>query len=162
MSARRLPWLLAALAVTAVWSAIGGQAEHDPALSAAALDGLATERLPTIRALIERQASPDAVLDPFALSAPASPAPPPPQGAVPPAPTFEPPPPLAWRYIGKQQDDESVWTVFLAHGPRTQIVRVGDTLDDTYRVAAIAPPTLTLQHLKNKTNRTLDIGAARE
>jgi hypothetical protein len=159
MSTRRLPWLLTALAATAVWSAIGGQAEHDPALSAAALDGLATERLPTIRALIERQAAPGTALDPFALPVQDTP-PRSPQGAVPPAPTFS--PPLAWRYIGKQQEEESGWSVFLAHGARTQVVRVGDTLDDTYRVAAIAPPTLTLQHLKNKTNRTLDIGAARE
>lgn len=159
MSARRMPWLLSALAATAVWSAVGGQGEHEPALSAAAIDALPTERMPTIRALLERQAGAAPVLDPFALPAQETP---PPQGAVPPAPTFQPPPPLAWRYIGKQRDEDEAWTVFLASGTRTQVVRVGDTLDDIYRVAAIAPPTLTLQHLKNKTNRTLDIGVARE
>jgi hypothetical protein len=35
-------------------------------------------------------------------------------------------------------------------------------LDDNYRVVAIKPPTLTLQHLKRNTRRTLDIGEAKE
>ena len=151
MSSRRLPWLLLALAATAGWAALG-DAPPEPVAAA----GMASEPLPAIRALLARVPS-AATADPFAL-----PPPPPPADtlAVPPEPTLPAAP--GWRCIGKQLDEDIRWSVFLARGTETRVVRVGDTLDDAYRVAAIAPPTLTLLHLKTKIHRTIDIGATRE
>jgi len=152
VKSRRLPWLLSALAATAALAAMG---DPDSELAPPVAVRSAPERSPAIRGLLPRVASVSHGIDPFAVAPTLAPAEPPPASAVAPAPSF--PPPLPWRVIGKQQDDAG-WTVFLARGEDTQLVREGDTLDETYRVAAIQPPTLTLQHLKHKTRRTLDIG----
>lgn len=156
MSSRRLPWLLVGLAATAGWAALG-----DSTAEAGSSAHLAAEPLPTIRALLARVLPDAPATDIFGL-----PLPPPPvesAAAVSPASTFA--APLGWRCIGKQRDEGNEgagWSVFLAQGNQTRVVRVGDTLDDAYRVAAIAPPTLTLVHLKTKVRRTLDIGVTRE
>ena len=160
MKAGRLTWLLLALGATAALAAFGDP--QDGTVSAAV--PLATAARPAaIRALLPRQFAPAPVGDPFAIDRPADPVPDAPaerSRAVSPALTFT--VPLNWRVLGKQQSDDEGWTVFLARGDETSVVRVGDTLDESYRVLAIAPPTLTLQHLKNKTKHTLDIGDARE
>lgn len=150
MNALRLPWLLAVLAATAGWAALS-DAQNEITAPAS----FAAEPLPAIRALLARRPL-AATSDPFAL-------PPPPQAetiAVPPEPTLPAAP--GWHCIGKQRDEDTNWSVFLARGTETRVVRVGDTLDDAYRVAAIAPPMLTLMHLKTKARHTLDIGATRE
>lgn len=160
MKHSRLPWLLLALAGTAALSAFGG-APDEVAQASGTFD--TTDRLPVIRALVPRSYAPALRNDPFAVSLPGAPieaAPASVPHAVPPAPSFA--ATLPWRVLGKQLDDDEGWTVFLARGEETWVVRSGDTLDDAYRVISISPPTLTLQHLKQKTRSTLDIGEARE
>lgn len=160
MKPGRLSWLLLALVGTAALAAFGN-ASDEPVRAAGALASV--ERLPVIRALEPRSYPSLLGGDPFA-STPLGGQPDTTPGdrtnAVPPAPTFS--VPLNWRVLGKQLTEGEGWTVFLARGDETWVVRTGDTLDDTYRVVAIAPPTLTLQHVKQKTRRTLDIGEARE
>jgi hypothetical protein len=156
MKSRRLPWLLLALAATAALGALG-EPNADVAVVASSQS---PDRASRIRALLPRSAGAWQGGDPFAVAIAAPPAPVAESPAVAPAPTF--PAPVPWRVIGKQQDDDASWTVFLARGEDTWVVREGDTLDDGFRVAAIKPPTLTLQHIKHQTRRTLDIGIARE
>lgn len=160
MKPGRLTWLLLALVGTAAVAAFG-----DPQGTPVATTALpvTAEKLAAIRALLPRQFPPAPAGDPFAASPPtgaheAVPSERP--DAVSPALTFT--APLNWRVLGKQKAEGDGWSVFLARGEETCVVRVGDTLDESYRVLAIAPPTLTLQHLKNKTKRTLDIGDAKE
>jgi len=160
MKPGRLTWLLLALVATAAVAAFG-DAQEAPAT--ATVVPLAAERHVAIRVLLPRQYIPAPAGDPFAPrlpTAPAQAAPAERPDAVPPAPTFNAAP--NWRVLGKQQAAGEGWTVFLARGEETCVVRAGDTLDERYRVVAIVPPTLTLQHLKNKTKHTLDIGEARE
>lgn len=160
MKSSRLPWLALALLATAALAAFGEASEPPPVRPIATFDSL-----PSIRALATRAALPAGTGNPFSAAVPAAvataatstivqPA------AVPPAPTLS--PDLPWRVIGKQLDEQEGWAVFLARGEETWIVRAGDTLDGNYRVAAIQPPTLTLQHLKNRSRRTLDIGEVKE
>lgn len=157
MKSRRLLWLLLALAATAALGALG-----EPNVDvAAASSARQAERFTSVRALLPRSAAAWQGGDPFAVAvaAPAVAAPEP-HAAVAPAPSFL--VPVPWRVIGKQQDEDASWTVFLARGEDTWVVREGDTLDDGFRVAAIKPPTLTLQHVTRHARRTLDIGIARE
>jgi hypothetical protein len=160
MKSRRLPWLLLALVTTAAFAAFG-DAPTDATVPVTAVANVAAV-MPTIRALKSRAEIPGQGGDPFSATAPPAPLEPATTtiNAVPPAPTFV--APLPWRVIGKQLADEEGWTVFLAHGNATLVVRTGDMLDDNYRVVAIKPPTLTLQHLKRNIRRTLDIGEAKE
>lgn len=158
MKSSRLPWLLFVLVAVALLAAYG-QASTPPPSSA-----VAAERLPYVRALAPRQNVPAAIGHPFAseagLPADSTAAQTDPPRAVSPAPSLPPLP--AWRVIGKQYDEQEGWSVFLARGEETRIVRVGDTLDETYRVASIQPPLMILQHLKRQTRQTLDIGEAKE
>lgn len=160
MKSGRLTWLLLALVATAAVAAFGDTQETP---SAASVLPVSTEQHVTIRVLQPRQYVPAPAGDPFAAQLPSAPvqaAPAERPDAVLPAPTFSAVP--NWRVLGKQQADGEGWTVFLARGEETCVVRAGDMLDERYRVLAIVPPTLTLQHLKNKTKHTLDIGDARE
>ena len=160
MKPGRLSWLLLALVGTAALAAFGSAPDETVRAAGAVISA---ERLPVIRALEPRNYAPGAGGDPFAAVLPAGlPGVSPAErvDAVPPAPSFV--TPLPWRVLGKQLDAYEGWAVFLARGDETWVVRSGDTLDDTYRVVAIVPPTLTLLHLKQKTRRTLDIGEARE
>lgn len=151
----RLPWLLLALATTAALAAFG-----DPPADIPAPMTEGGEHLPTIRVLNARVLPPIADGDPFAIEMSPLPEPSALASAALPAPSYA--APLRWQVIGKQYAEGDGWTVFLARGNETWVVRVGDTLDTEYRVLTIAPPTLTLQHLKQNTRRTLDIGDARE
>jgi len=162
MKSRRMPLLLLALATTAALAAFGDASPDAVAPSAPLGAAEPVVAVVVIRALHPRADIPAPDGDPFAVAAPANQleAPPVETNAVSPTPTLA--APLPWRVIGKQLEDESVWTVFLARGEETSIVRVGDMLDDSYRVATIQPPTLTLQHIHTKTRRTLDIGEAKE
>lgn len=156
MKAGRLPWLLLALVATAALAAFGNAPDE---AAGAAVTAASPARPPVIRALDPRVFMPGRNGDPFAANPPVA-AVPAATDAVPPAPTFA--APLPWQVIGKQHAEGEGWTVFLARGAETCVVREGDALDDTYRVAAIKPPTLTLRHLKRKTALTLDIGEAQE
>jgi len=159
MKSRRLYWLLAALAATALLAAWGDAPVGPVAAAPSPQQAVTTERDVVIRALLPRKSREGRGIDPFSLAPPAAEAPPAAAVAVPPAPTFSPPP---YRVIGKQQGDEDGWTVFLARGEETWVVREGDSLGDDYRVTSIKPPLLTLQHTRSKTRRTIDIGESKE
>jgi hypothetical protein len=120
----------------------------------------AGEALPTIRILRSRESGADRGSDPFnmqtALPVHAAEE----IAAVPSAPTFS--APLPFRVIGKQSEEDGGWSVFMARGEETWVVREGDALGDDYRVASIRPPQLALQHVRLKTRRTIDIGEAKE
>jgi hypothetical protein len=153
----RLIALLAMLSGTA-WLAASGEATVLAATARTETIGAAP---PSIRGLQPRELPTPATNDPFQPAtvtdievAPA------PINAVPPAPTFRVSP--QFRVIGKQQESDQDWTVFLARGDDTWIVRNGDEIDAEYRVTAIHPPTLTLIHLKSRSRHTLDIGDAPE
>lgn len=66
----------------------------------------------------------------------------------------------SWNVIGKHLENPSGWAVFLAREEQTLMVRVGDVLEDGYRVDSIAPPVMVLRHVKRNTRKTLDIGEA--
>ncbi|MFB9242225.1 hypothetical protein IV454_17075 [Massilia antarctica] len=86
------------------------------------------------------------------------PPPPPPVDNTPPPPPPPPSaPPLPFVYIGKAVG-EGAWEVFLARGDKTYIVRNKMVIDGTYRVDAIAPPTLTLTYLPLNQVQQLNIG----
>lgn len=55
-------------------------------------------------------------------------------------------PPLPFAYVGQQTQGAEL-VVFLASGDTTYVVRTGDELEGKYRVASIAPSTLTLVYL---------------
>lgn len=164
MKSHRLPWLLLALATTAALAAFGDPpAETVTATLPTQPRDHVVAHVVAIRALLPRALAAAVPGDPFGVALsprqaelPAAVVP----ATVPPAPTFN--ASLPWRVIGKQQEEGADWSVFLARGEETTVVRVGDLLDEGYRVTAIEPPTLTLQHIQKKIRRTLDIGDARE
>lgn len=78
---------------------------------------------------------------------------------VPPLPSGPLVPAMPFAYLGKQSS-EGRWEVYLSRGDDTLIVREQSIIDDTYRVEAIAPPTMTLVYLPLKLVQTLDIGSA--
>ncbi|MBN3766585.1 hypothetical protein [Burkholderia sp. Ac-20365] len=83
-----------------------------------------------------------------------------PAGAeVPPLPPEPAVPSLPFTYLGKQGADGN-WEVYLTRGDETLIVHDQMVIDDTYRVDAIRPPTMTLVYLPLKLVQTLDIGSA--
>jgi len=86
-----------------------------------------------------------------------TPPPPPPSNAPPPPPSPPMAPPLPFKYVGKSLQD-GVWEIYLARNDRTYLVRDGATLDGTYRVDAIRPPTLTLTYLPLDQVQQLNIG----
>jgi hypothetical protein len=83
----------------------------------------------------------------------------PPGTDVPPLPSTPPAPDMPFTYIGKQAT-AGRWEVYLARGDDTLIVREQTIVDGTYRIEAIAPPTMTLVYLPTKLVQTLDIGSA--
>ncbi|MDM5179424.1 hypothetical protein PO883_19725 [Massilia sp. DJPM01] len=85
------------------------------------------------------------------------PPPPPPVDNTPPPPPPPSAPPLPFVFIGKAVG-EGAWEVFLARGDKTYIVRHKMVIDGTYRVDAIAPPTLTLTYLPLNQVQQLNIG----
>jgi len=68
-------------------------------------------------------------------------------------------PPLPFTYLGRMIDDEKT-TVFLTRQDRNYVVRLGDTLDGTYRVENIAEEGLVLTYLPLGAEQTLPFGAA--
>jgi len=84
------------------------------------------------------------------------PAPKPVAATLPPSPQA---PPVPFTFLGKRHDG-SGWDVFLGRGDHTFIVREGATIESSYRIDAIAPPTLTLTYLPLARSQTLSIGGA--
>lgn len=126
-----------------------------PAREGSAAPGPADAVLAVQLDLLERRAAPAPAGDPFGARSwePEQPAvkryvPPPPQA-----------PPLPFTYLGKMVDDGKT-TVFLTKEDRNYLVRVGETLDGTYRVESIAEEGLVLTYLPLRQVQTLAFGTA--
>lgn len=106
--------------------------------------------------------------DPFEKRGWAEPPPPAPPEA-PPAPVertvapvvVEPagPPPLPYRYVGSFSDDGGS-VIYLARGEVAVVARVGETLDGTYKVAALQARSVEFEHLSTGTKQSLPIPEA--
>jgi hypothetical protein len=68
-------------------------------------------------------------------------------------------PALPYTVFGKKLEDGR-WEVFLRRGDRILVVKRSDTIDNTYRIDDIRPPTMTLTYLPMQTRQSLPIGAA--
>jgi hypothetical protein len=77
---------------------------------------------------------------------------------APPMPAAPPPPPPPFTYLGRIAEGGET-TVFLAQGDRNLVVRVGDVIDNTYKVDEIGPTLLVLTYLPQNLKQTLSIGA---
>jgi hypothetical protein len=80
------------------------------------------------------------------------------------APPLSPPPapkapPLPFTYMGKLIEDGRI-VVFLTQGDRNLIVRLGDTIDGTYRVDAVTEQHLSLTYLPLKQKQDFAFGGA--
>ena len=86
---------------------------------------------------------------------------PPPKMVAVAAPPPPPPmaPPLPFVYLGKAAAD-GAWEVFLSRADKTYIVRANTVIDGAYKVAAIAPPVMTLTYLPLNQVQQLNIGVS--
>lgn len=110
----------------------------------------------------------EASADPFEKRGWAEPLPPP-APAAPPAPVertvapivVEPsgPPPLPYRYVGRFSDDGGA-VVYLARGDVGLVARVGETLDGTYKVAALQARSVEFEHISTGAKQSLPIPEA--
>jgi hypothetical protein len=66
-------------------------------------------------------------------------------------------PPLPFAVLGKAAANGE-WEVFLSRGEQTYVVRKNTVIDGSYRVDAIAPPTMTLTYLPMNQVQQLNIG----
>ena len=73
--------------------------------------------------------------------------------APPPAPT---PPPLQFKYIGKAIEGNKTW-VFLAQNDENFIARIGEKIDEQYRLDTINDESVTLTYLPLNAKQTLPI-----
>jgi len=91
------------------------------------------------------------------------PPPPPPPPPAPPSPPPPPPkptaPPLPFTYLGKYQD-AAAQVFFLVRGDRVLTVKVGDTIEGTYKVDGIVGTSLGLTYLPLNIKQKIDIGSA--
>lgn len=84
--------------------------------------------------------------------------PPPPPKALPPPPPA--PPPMPFTYMGRMVE-EGKTTVFLTRQDRSYALKVGDTVDATYRVDSIDMGRVTFTYLPLNMQQTLAIGGSR-
>ena len=73
--------------------------------------------------------------------------------APPPAPT---PPPLQFKYIGKAIEGNKTW-VFLTQNDENFIARIGEKVDEQYRLDTINDESVTLTYLPLNAKQTLPI-----
>ncbi|SET12630.1 hypothetical protein SAMN05216326_11293 [Nitrosomonas marina] len=73
--------------------------------------------------------------------------------ATPPAPT---PPPLQFKYIGKAIEGNKTW-VFLAQDDENFIARIGEKVDEKYRLDTVNDESVTLTYLPLNVKQTLSI-----
>ena len=81
-----------------------------------------------------------------AAAAAAPPPPPPPQA-----------PPLPFTYMGRLAEERDT-TVFLTLGDRNLVVKLGDTIDNTYKVEEVGDTSIVLTYLPMNQRQTLPIG----
>jgi hypothetical protein len=75
----------------------------------------------------------------------------------PPAPPAPVAPPLPFAYIGKAASDGE-WEVFLVRANKTYVVRKNMLVDGSYRIDAIAPPSMAITYLPLNQVQQLNIG----
>lgn len=63
-------------------------------------------------------------------------------------------------FVGKKLEGEQ-WEVYLSRGEQSFIARQGSTIDGSYRVDKIEPPTLTMTQLPQAQTMTIAIGETR-
>lgn len=80
-------------------------------------------------------------------------APPAPASSVQQQPTA---PPLPFLYLGKEFDGRE-WRVFLARQSAVFIVKADDVIEDTYRIAKISPPIMTVLYIPLNESQQLSI-----
>lgn len=122
----------------------------------------ADEAVPSLDELQREDA--EEVVDVFAYSRIAPPAPTPlPRAPSPVTAESQPlPPPLPFTYVGRLHEDEtSTWTVFLSSQGRNYAVQEGDVIEQTYRVDEIQATAVTFTYLPLQTTQSLIIGAMR-
>lgn len=69
------------------------------------------------------------------------------------------PPPLPYRYVGSFSDDSGA-VIYLARGDVAMVARVGETLDGTYKVAALQARSVEFEHISTGTKQSLPIPGA--
>jgi hypothetical protein len=69
------------------------------------------------------------------------------------------PPPLPYRYVGSFSDDAGA-VIYLARGEVAVVARVGETLDGTYKVAALQARGVEFEHISTGTKQSLPIPEA--
>ncbi|VVO38356.1 hypothetical protein [Pseudomonas fluorescens] len=67
-------------------------------------------------------------------------------------------PPLPFQFIGRM-DDQRDLQVFLQNGEKLYVVRIGDVIDDTYRIEHISATELSLVYLPLHLSQTLSVGS---
>lgn len=67
-------------------------------------------------------------------------------------------PPLPFQFIGRM-DDRSDLQVFLQSGEKLYVVRIGDVIDDTYRIEHLSATELSLVYLPLHLSQTLSVGS---
>ncbi|MEO8630830.1 MAG: hypothetical protein ABI612_22445 [Betaproteobacteria bacterium] len=78
------------------------------------------------------------------------------QSYVPPPPPPQ-APPLPFSYMGKLAEDQST-TVFLISGDRNLVVKLGDVIDNTYRLDEVTESNVVLTYLPINQRQSLPIG----
>lgn len=81
--------------------------------------------------------------------------PPPPRPVVKPKPVAPTAPPMPFAWVGTYAQDDTATTYFLTRGDAIYDVRIGDTLDRTYRLDAEADGQLSLTYLPLQLQQTL-------
>lgn len=168
-------WLLGPMLVVAAWLALFGDktppvqqgsvarpiertvsAQVVPAATSDSLNSGRREELAELRsrAVLLKSAT-EAAADSFGIRNWTPPPPPPPEIVVS-APVA---PPLPFVYAGRKWE-AGTWEVYLLRGDTALLVREGATLDGTYAVLAIKPPTMTLKYLPLGQEQTMAIGEA--
>jgi hypothetical protein len=93
-------------------------------------------------------------LNPFNAKSWYVPPPPPPPGP-PPKPTA---PPLPFTYIGKLEEEGGRWTVYLAKGEQSYVVKKGETFDNVYKLEGLENGNLVIQYIPLSIKQFLPIG----
>lgn len=83
-----------------------------------------------------------------------------PLAAPPPPPPPPMAPPLPFKYMGRFAEDSTNLVIFLTVGDRLYTVRVGDVIDETYRVEKLTPTELIFIYLPMDERQTLPIAEA--
>jgi hypothetical protein len=94
-------------------------------------------------------------LNPFGAKSWYVPPPPPPPEPLP-KPTA---PPLPFTYVGKLQEDDGHWVIYLVKGDQSYAVSKGETFDSVYRLEGIENGNLVIQYLPLSIKQILAIGS---